>query len=377
MKLQIRKRRKGETAEEAALRAEAESAEIDSQCDAAAMVADTSNMNVKDATLRARVAMLPGMERGDDIGTLRDAAVASGHDPDVVDAVLAGEAARAGAGDYQAVVDAVVKKASRGRAAAAEALTISGVSKAVFREYVNKFREMTLDESATVTNAQRQLHSVGGIEAVVRACIGEPWVVSEIVESAELHEEKTGAWPGQLGGEILYGPCKGRKWKNADEYLKHNHGTSLHQLNPNRTERFGDPWVVPEIVESAEIHLATKGRWPSNESGEILYGPCKGRTWNAANGWLRKRHGTSLAELNPNPTRGVWTRADIASTIVSHHASTGKWPSKKSGEILYGPYAGTGKLWDTLDSWLSHPARGEAKTTLAALCKELAKREGK
>ncbi len=209
----------------------------------------------------------------------------------------------------------------------------------------------------------------------------------EILEWADAHHARKGAWPQIYSGpitELLSG-----NWRSVDNALRMGlrslpGGSSLAQLlaeKRNVRNSGGLPALNPkQILVWADAHHARTGAWPTSESGPIADAP--GETWRAVDGGLRvgvrgleagsslaqllaKRRGRrNLQELPPFTVRKILAWAD------AHHKRTGAWPTTTSGPITEAP----NETWSAVGVALSNGRRGlPGRSSLAKL---LAARRG-
>src|ERR1700722_4657513 len=131
--------------------------------------------------------------------------------------------------------------------------------------------------------------------------------IPEILEWADAHYTRTGAWPQIYSGpiaEFLSG-----NWRSVDNALRMGlrslpGGSSLAQLlaEKRNVRNVGAlPAITPQqILAWADAHRVRTGAWPTSESGRIVEAP--GETWRAVDGGLRVgvrglASGSSLAQL--------------------------------------------------------------------------------
>lgn len=124
------------------------------------------------------------------------------------------------------------------------------------------------------------------------------------------------------------------------------------------------PLTIEQIVAWADLYHKSTGTWPTRESGRIFC--ASGENWSAVNACLIKGlrglpSGCSLSQLLSDQ-RGVRnvgrlphvTELQILRWADQHHARTGRWPNRNSGEI---PETG-GERWVNIDQSLNHGLRG-------------------
>jgi hypothetical protein len=195
--------------------------------------------------------------------------------------------------------------------------------------------------------------------------------VREILFWADLHEERTGAWPTGDSGPIEDAP--GETWCAVDIALSHGQrglpgGSSLALLLAERRQRRHrhrvPPLTLAQILRWADAHRAHTGAWPVSTSGVIP--DAGGETWHSVDKALRHgRRGVpgdlSLAQLLADQ-RAVRNRLDLPRLTIkqvllwadAHWRRTGKWPKASSGPI----FCSGGETWRRIDNALRQGNRG-------------------
>ena len=216
----------------------------------------------------------------------------------------------------------------------------------------------------------------------------EDLTLAKILKWADAHFRRTGAWPKQTSGPVVDAP--GETWSAIDATLNRkgrgwNRRTSLSRLlRKHRGMRRPTPrprWKIDDVLDWADTHRASTGRWPSAESGTIA--GTDGRTWRAVDHALREGYyglkgGSSLALLlaarrgKRDTTRLPPLRIrDILAWADDFHSRHGRWPTNKSGAIDMAP----AERWSGVDKCLLFGRRGlPGGSSLAQL---LASRRGK
>jgi hypothetical protein len=211
--------------------------------------------------------------------------------------------------------------------------------------------------------------------------------VLEILEWADAHHARTGAWPMSESGLIT--DVLAEKWRNVDSGLRLGlrglpGGSSLAQLlaEQRNVRNCGALPVLrrKEILICADAHHKRTGAWPTSESGPIAEAP--GETWRAVDGALRVgvrglAAGSSLAQLlaQRRGRRNIrdlprFTVRQILAWADAHHKRTGAWPTSSSGPVADAP----GETWSAINVALHNGRRGlPGLTTLAQV---LAARRG-
>src|SRR5665213_1127126 len=195
--------------------------------------------------------------------------------------------------------------------------------------------------------------------------------VPEILEWADAHHARTGAWPIYRSGLVL--GVLAENWRKVDNALRWGYrglpgGSSLAQLlAEKRNVRNGaklPPFRLEQILLWVDNHYKRMGIWPIAESGPIADAP--GETWGAVDIALRNGDrgldaGSSLARLLAqwrgyrNP-QGLppYTGEEILQWADAHHARTGAWPIYRSGPIFGVP----GENWRKVHNALFLGYRG-------------------
>lgn len=136
---------------------------------------------------------------------------------------------------------------------------------------------------------------------------------------------------------------------------------------PHQAEKLGSrrrPFTTEEILQWADAHRKSTGRWPTVNSGPVLDAP--GENWSAISGALTAGcrglpRGSSLARLLAEQRSArnhmalpALTHKQIVAWADAHHLATGRWPSCESGAIRGAP----GETWATLGGALKRGGRG-------------------
>lgn len=200
---------------------------------------------------------------------------------------------------------------------------------------------------------------------------------------ADAHHARTGEWPNRSSGPVADAP--GETWQGIVSAL-HNGcrglpgGSSLARLldaergvanptaaqsgNPYRHPSTLPPLTVELILTWADAHHTRTGEWPKPHSGPIPEAP--GEHWSAVDSAVKTNsrgltRGGSLAQLL-TAHRGVrnhmalppFTAEQILIWADAHHARTGEWPTRQTGEIPDAP----GETWGVIDAALWNGSRG-------------------
>jgi len=205
--------------------------------------------------------------------------------------------------------------------------------------------------------------------------------ISQILEWADEHFERTGRWPTISDGPVAR--TAGEKWMNINAALIQGlrglpGRSSLAKLLADRRGKRNigalPPLTVSKVLKWADIHFARHGVWPSRNAGPIDSQP--GEAWRNINAALHRGGrglpgGSSLAKLlddqrgvrNPANAPRLSTRQILEWADV-HHLRTGKWPNLKSGPLANAP----GETWQAISQALYAGQRGlPGGSTLARL----------
>jgi hypothetical protein len=205
--------------------------------------------------------------------------------------------------------------------------------------------------------------------------------VGEILRWADAYHERHGKWPVRNSGVIPEAP--GETWLHVEAALKDGlrglpGGSSLPRLlkleRGARNRQDTAPFTTQGILAWADAHRARTGKWPRPESGVIPEAPDE--TWkNVQNALFRGGRGlpgnSSISRLLAEQ-RGRRNRAQLPDLTVpqiltwanAFHARTGRWPARKSGQILEAP----GETWCIVDKALAKGLRGlPGRSTLGSL----------
>jgi hypothetical protein len=197
-----------------------------------------------------------------------------------------------------------------------------------------------------------------------------PLSEDQILVWADAHHQRTSEWPKVLSGPVFDAP--GENWQAIHASLSQGHrglagGSSLAQLltekrgvrNPNNLP----PLTVNRILAWMDTYHERTGDWPSANSGTIESNPDE--TWSGLNYALGGgRRGlpknSSLAKLLEE-YRGVPHRSNQAPLTIAqilawadaHQQQTGRWPTKKSCQVIDVPR----EKWSGIDASLNQGHR--------------------
>jgi superfamily II DNA or RNA helicase len=211
-----------------------------------------------------------------------------------------------------------------------------------------------------------------------------PLTIEQILEWADAHYAKTGAWPQTIGGEVIGAP--GEKWSSINGNLMTGGrglpgGSSLAQLLAEqrgvRNRKALPVLTIEEILQWADVHRAKTGQWPNKDSGPLSDAP--GETWAGINAALLAgirglSGGSSLSQLlaehrgHRNQKRlPHLTIEQILEWADAYHAKTGQWPNQNSGAVVAAP----GEKWENINAVLRDGSRGlSGGSSLAQLLAE-------
>ncbi|MDB5307355.1 MAG: hypothetical protein JWO38_1557 [Gemmataceae bacterium] len=190
--------------------------------------------------------------------------------------------------------------------------------------------------------------------------------ISQILDWADAFRERHGRWPQTTDGWVGLPDCT---WRAVDTALHQGKrglpgGTTLARLlleRRGRRHRRYPPALTPAQVHAwADAHYRRTGEWPTVASGRIPDAP--GETWAAVNNALVTGirgfpGGSSLAHLLDPGTRRHAPQlvpGQVLGWADTHHARTGRWPTRTSGPIADAP----GETWQAVDAALLVGRRG-------------------
>lgn len=204
--------------------------------------------------------------------------------------------------------------------------------------------------------------------------------ISQILEWADAHHQRTGVWPEKESGlvwEVVY-----EKWSNIDNCLRLGlrglrPGGSLARLlakhRGKRNRKQLPKYTVKQILGWADAHHERLGRWPHNSDGQIP--DSNGETWYAVDVALRAGQrglpgGSSLAQLLlakrrvfHRTLRPRLTVQQILTWADEHYERTGTWPTEESGLISHSE----GDTWRAISKALRQGRRGLRRSSLAKI----------
>ena len=192
-----------------------------------------------------------------------------------------------------------------------------------------------------------------------------------ILEWADAYHARTGEWP-KAGHKRIPGMV-GLDWRAVENALRLGlrglpGGSSLAKVLAGhravRNVKNLAPLTEELILSWADEHYQKMGKWPNENSGEIL--DWIGETWINVDAALRQGFrslpgGSSLAHLLVTHL-GVRTKANIPRLTLeqilewadAHYRRTGKWPQVRSGPVLDSP----GETWMAVEAALVNGCRG-------------------
>jgi hypothetical protein len=198
-----------------------------------------------------------------------------------------------------------------------------------------------------------------------------PLTDAKVLQWADEHHERTGAWPTRASGVI---PASGgEKWQALDTALRNGArgfpgGSSLAQLLAEhrgvRNRKQVPPLTEEQILQWADAWHGRSGGWPAAKSGPIPEAP--GETRMAVNLALRNgtrglAGGSSLALLlaERRGARNAWSLPDLTVEQIlawadAFHERMAHWPGIESGTIPEAP----AETWKAVNHALRKGARG-------------------
>lgn len=209
--------------------------------------------------------------------------------------------------------------------------------------------------------------------------------VEQILCWADAHREVTGQWPNKKSRDV-----KGttESWNLIDNALRQGNrglprGGSLARLlakyRNKRNKAELPPLTIHQILDWADIHRERTSEWPHQHSGPVIG---TDEIWKRINDALQKGvrglpSGLSLTKLL-GTYRDVRNSTDLPPLTITrilewadHHKDrTGRWPTRRSGEV-----AGTDESWAGINSSLNRGQRG--LTAGLSLANLLAKYRGR
>jgi hypothetical protein len=203
--------------------------------------------------------------------------------------------------------------------------------------------------------------------------------IDQVLAWADAHLAARGTWPRRGSGAVL--GARGEYWSLVDNALRKGDrglpgGSSLQRLLVERRRAAPRRLTMDLIVRWAEAHHAATGSWPLVSDGPVAGVP--GESWPRINAALVQGcrglpGGSSLARLfgRTDEHGQGWIRPPLTLEQVlawgdTHHAATGRWPTRSSGAVTGTP----GESWTNIDQALRKgfrrlPAVGSLKQLFA------------
>jgi hypothetical protein len=217
------------------------------------------------------------------------------------------------------------------------------------------FPESVSDEAGSVIKIMSGFTGQDVARVVDRISAGRLLLTEErIIEAAKRHHVRTGRWPTKNSGDATEAFGFKTTWSAIHTALRFGchglpGGASLHRLLQPLTGNVATLLTEGMIINAAKLHHARTGRWPSKACGEAADDFGFEITWLAVNTALREGYrglagGSTLDRLlkeisgrTPRARRGTkttihLTEAAILEAARRHHARTGQWPSRRSGD---------------------------------------------
>ena len=234
--------------------------------------------------------------------------------------------------------------------------------------------------------------------------------VADIVQAAKAHHERTGNWPKPNSGEIIDDPLRGHTWRAIQTAIQSRNrgldqaglpeevkgittllewqGLTVSKDSPTKN------LSVESIVKAAKVHHERTGKWPNEQSGEVLDTSFKGDTWAAVSAAIANRGRGLHQEDLPDWVRGVgsfleWKELKVAKNSKKRHVGiddiltavnvyrtkNGEWPqatAKDSKVLIEEPPVLKGSTWISLNEAISRRLRGLKNADLPECVKGLA-----
>jgi len=193
----------------------------------------------------------------------------------------------------------------------------------------------------------------------------------QILQWADHHRKKTGAWPMARSGQVIAFPSE--NWSNIEALLRRGlrglaGGSSLVLLLAEHrgVRNIGQlpNLTVKQILAWADAHHEKTGQWPNVKSGRVL--ASLGETWTNLNTCLAQgRRGlkdrSSLAQLlakyrGLRNSKGLpnLTERQILEWADFHYRRSSQWPSLSAGNVIGAP----GEKWANINQALTRGLRG-------------------
>lgn len=208
--------------------------------------------------------------------------------------------------------------------------------------------------------------------------------VKQILDWADGHNRRKGAWPNTTSGQIRSAP--GETWFRVQLALKQGKrglpgGSSIAKLLAEhrgvRDKTSLKPMTTRKILRWADKYYERTGRWPKRHSG--IADERDGTTWLAVEdalylGGRGMPGGTSVAQIL-DKHRGVknihrqpkLTVARILEWADAHKRRSGEWPGRGSGRVV----DATNEEWSGVDHALKVGNRGLSRgSSLAKLLQQ-------
>jgi hypothetical protein len=236
-------------------------------------------------------------------------------------------------GDF---IEKEAKKAYR-RASIATKISVPKIRKEVFEAYVQEFRTLTLKGSTYAKGVAKQLHSVGGVKALVERLQegqGTPATDEQILRWAENYFEREGKAPTKTSGRVGEYDSMDLTW-NAVEHKLRGRQSSLFLFCVS--QGFHAPVDIDDttIFNWAERYESKNGRLPTAKSEFIGEAGSGDLRWSGLNERLTAR-GSSLSQVlvafGMRPSKKV-EDDDILVWVRSYLNKNGSTPTQKSGAI--------------------------------------------
>jgi hypothetical protein len=195
--------------------------------------------------------------------------------------------------------------------------------------------------------------------------------IEQVLSWADAYRAAHGRWPDHASGRVAASPW--HTWRGIDTMLRTGRrglrvGPSLSGLLWEYRKRGGrqrrPALTLEQILSWADAHHEAHGRWPSGSSGPVAAAPTE--KWKSISQMLRTGGrglpgGSSLDRVLAEH-RGVRNQTSLPYLTIdqilawadAHHATTGHWPTSRSGRVVHAP----GETWRQVDGALRRGSRG-------------------
>lgn len=198
-----------------------------------------------------------------------------------------------------------------------------------------------------------------------------PLTETQILQWADVQHERTSRWPKAMSGDVMGAPSE--KWGNINAVLDRGGrglpgGSSLAQLLAEkrgvRNINVPPSLSISQILKWADEHHQKTGKWPKQNSGNVLSKPDE--KWGGIQNALRRggrglAGNSSISQLlaERRDVRNEKDLPDLTLTQIldwadAHHQKTDRWPTENSGAVLGAP----SEKWGGIQNALYRGGRG-------------------